>query len=153
MFLTSIIATNQACYHQAVIVPYVFAAVVLYGIDHIVRLVKLRICTARIRALPQLSTTRIEVSKLNAGWRAGQHVRLRVLSSGIGWFGWTENHPFTIASVSKTEEGLVLMCKSGGTWTRRLYQMAIASGYGEGGKGTGGNVRVMIEGPYGNSPS
>ena len=110
---------------------------------------KLRICTARIRPLPELSMTRIEISKLNAGWRAGQHVRLRVLSYGMGWFGWTENHPFTIASVSKTEEGLVLMVKKTGKWTSRLYDLAIASGYGENGKGTGGNVKVMIEGPYG----
>jgi ferric-chelate reductase len=93
--------------------------------------------------------TRIEISKLNAGWRAGQHVRLRVLSQGMGWFGWTENHPFTIASVSKTEEGLVLMVKKTGKWTSRLYDLAIASGYGENGKGTGGNVKVMVEGPYG----
>jgi len=67
----------------------------------------------------------------------------------MGWFGWTENHPFTIASVSKTEEGLVLMVKKTGKWTSRLYDLAIASGYGENGKGTGGNVKVMIEGPYG----
>ena len=113
------------------------------------RLVKLRICTARIRPLPELSTTRIEIPKVNAGWRAGQHIRIRVLSSGMGVFGWTENHPFTIASLSKTEEGLVLMAKKTGNWTTKLYKMAITSGYGEAGKGTGGNVNVMIEGPYG----
>jgi len=67
----------------------------------------------------------------------------------MGTFGWTENHPFTIASVSKTEEGLVLMAKKTGKWTTKLYEMAVTSGYGEGGKGTGGNVKVMIEGPYG----
>jgi ferric-chelate reductase len=124
-------------------------AVTLYGVDHLVRLVKMRICTVRIRPLPELSTTRIEVPKLNAGWRAGQHVRLRVLSSQMGWWGWTENHPFTIASVSETEEGLVLMCKKTGKWTGKLYDMALASGYGEGGSRAGGNVRATIEGPYG----
>jgi predicted ferric reductase len=67
----------------------------------------------------------------------------------MGWWGWTENHPFTIASVSETEDGLVLMCKKVGRWTSRLYDMAIANGYGEGGNGTGGNVKVMIEVPYG----
>jgi len=72
-----------------------------------------------------------------------------VLSSGMGWLGWAENHPLTIASVSHTEEGLVLMCKKTGKWTNKLYDMAVASGYGEAGKGTGGNVKVMLEGPYG----
>ncbi|KIM76946.1 hypothetical protein PILCRDRAFT_825962 [Piloderma croceum F 1598] len=143
LFLTAV------CFHKPVVIPYVFAAVILYGVDHLVRLVKMRICTVRIRPLPELSTTRIEVPKLNAGWRAGQHVRLRVLSSRMGWWGWTENHPFTIASVSETEEGLVLMCKKTGKWTGKLYDMALASGYGEGGSNAGGNVRAMIEGPYG----
>jgi len=99
--------------------------------------------------LPELSLTRVEISSLNAGWRAGQHVRLRVLSSGMGWFGWMESHPFTIASVSNTEEGLFLLCKKAGKWTGRLYDMAVASGYGEGARRTGGNVKIMVEGPYG----
>jgi hypothetical protein len=67
----------------------------------------------------------------------------------MGWWGWTETHPFTIASVSETEEGLVLLCKKAGKWTGKLYEMAIASGYGESGKGRGRNVMVMLEGPYG----
>jgi ferric-chelate reductase len=72
-----------------------------------------------------------------------------------GWWGWTENHPFTIASIPNTEDGLVLMCKqteSAGSWTTRLYDLAKASGYGhaESGKtAVGRNVKVMIEGPYG----
>lgn len=98
---------------------------------------------------PELSVTHVRVPSLNAGWRAGQHVRLRVLSSWMGWWGWTENHPFTIASLSNTEYGLILMCKQAGPWTTKLYELAKASGYGDCGKGTGVKVKVMVEGPYG----
>lgn len=139
----------QVCFHNPVIVPYVLAALAIYGLDHLVRLVKLRICIARIRPFPELEMTQVQVYNLNSGWRAGQHVRLRVLCSSMGWWGWTENHPFTIASVSSTEDGLVLMCKQSGAWTTKLYDMAKASGYGDSGKGVGRDVRVMIEGPYG----
>lgn len=142
---------DQVSYHKPVTVPYVLVAVGLYGLDRVVRLVKLRISSARIRPITELSITRVEVPNVNAGWRAGQHVRLRVLSSGMGWFGWLENHPFTIASVANTDEGLVLMCKKTGSWTSKLYQMAQHSGYGESGPAPGRNIKVMIEGPYGKS--
>jgi len=95
----------------------------------------------------ELESTRIEIPSLNSGWRAGQHVRLRVLSLGMGWWGWTETHPFTIANVANGPEGLVLIVKKSGTWTRRLYDIAKISGYTDG--GVGRQVKVMVEGPYG----
>ena len=111
--------------------------------------------------MPSLSSTRIEVPSLNSGWRAGQHVRIRIFSSSLGWLGWTESHPFTIASApvisSKQgrtvgEEGLILICKNAGGWTRKLYDMAKKSGYIEAGIADGVDigktVAVMIEGPY-----
>ena len=67
----------------------------------------------------------------------------------MGWWGWTESHPFTIASVSNTDDGLVLAVKQVGSWTTKLYDIAKASGYGQGGKMAGRKVKVMIEGPYG----
>jgi ferric-chelate reductase len=104
-------------------VEYVLAAVCIYGLDLVLRLLKTRICTARIQPLPQLAMTRIEIPRLNFGWRAGQHVRIRVLSSAMGLFGWAEMHPFTVASVSGSQDGLVLMCKKAGTWTSNLYEV------------------------------
>jgi ferric-chelate reductase len=139
--------------HNPAIVPYVLAAGIIYGVDHLIRLAKVRVCTARIKPFPELETTHLQIRNLNAGWRAGQHVRLRILSSGLGWWGWTENHPFTIASIPNTEDGLVLMIKHAGehkgSWTTKLYEMAKASGYGESGKIAGRRVKVMIDGPYG----
>lgn len=96
--------------------------------------------------MSEMEVTRVEVPYVNAGWRAGQHVRLRVLSFSLGWWAWTEVHPFTIASVSGSEEGMVLMCKRAGDWTRKLYDFAKSGGYTHGG---GRQVKVMLEGPYG----
>ena len=111
------------------------------------RILKSRITTATVLPMPELGSTRIEISKYNAGWRAGQHIRLRVLSSGMGWGGWAEVHPFTIASVSRGQEGIVLICKKTGTWTKSLYEIAQFGGYTKG--GIGREVTVIAEGPYG----
>jgi len=72
-----------------------------------------------------------------------------------GWLGWTENHPFTIASIPNTENGLFLMCRQTGTvgsWTTRLFDLAKASGYEHNERGKAAvdmDVLVMVEGPYG----
>ncbi|KAG5636484.1 hypothetical protein H0H81_007849 [Sphagnurus paluster] len=133
--------------HKPSMIPWLCGCMGLYGLDRVVRLLKTRISTAIIRPLPELNTTRIEIPNINRGWRAGQHIRLRVLSSGLGLFGWTEVHPFTIANVSGTEEGLVLLAKKSGRWTSALYDMAKTSGYTEAGHGH--RVKVAVEGPYG----
>jgi len=127
--------------------PYVLACSGIYGFDYLLRITKTRISRAFIRPLPEFGATRIEVPSVNAGWRAGQHVRVRVISSSMGWWGWTEVHPFTIASVAGGQEGLVLLCKKSGSWTSKLYEMAKVGGYTEG--GVGREVTIMIEGPYG----
>ncbi|KAG2143176.1 hypothetical protein BD769DRAFT_1625727 [Suillus cothurnatus] len=138
-----------ACYHVPACIPYVAAACVFYILDHVVRAIKTRVTTAKLRPLPELGITRVEVPSINAGWRAGQHVRLRVLSPSMGWWGWSEVHPFTIANVAETSEGMVLMCKKTGRWTDSLFSMAQTASYGETGKEVGRDVRVMVEGPYG----
>ncbi|KAF9239987.1 ferric reductase like transmembrane component-domain-containing protein [Melanogaster broomeanus] len=129
------------CYHETKCIPYVIAACVFYGLDHLVRAIKTRITTATLRPIPELGLTRVEIPSLNAGWRAGQHVRLRVLSTTMGLWGMTEVHPFTIASVTNTEEGLVLMCKKAGRWTSKLYEIAGTAAYGEQGREIGRSVQ------------
>ncbi|EIW75935.1 hypothetical protein CONPUDRAFT_85160 [Coniophora puteana RWD-64-598 SS2] len=149
-FGSLIVVLPALYYHKPSCIPYVIAACVFYGLDHLVRTLKTRLATARVRPLPELGITRVEIPNLNAGWRAGQHVRLRVLDGAMGWFGWSEVHPFTVASVARTPEGMVLMCKKAGRWTQALYGVAAAERYGgEGGKEVGRDVRVMVEGPYG----
>ncbi|KAK2464431.1 hypothetical protein APHAL10511_003579 [Amanita phalloides] len=147
--------------HNKPILPFIIALLVPYGFDYLFRFLKTRFVTATIRPLPSLSATRIEVPSLNSGWRPGQHVRVRIFSSALGWLGWTESHPFTIASApvisskhgrAVGEEGLVLICKKTGGWTGRLFDMAKRSGYIEAGIAEGVDigktVGIMIEGPY-----
>ncbi|KAI1792236.1 incomplete iron reductase [Ganoderma leucocontextum] len=148
--LSVVLLLVGVCNHYPVAVPSALCGVGIYGLDRVMRLVKSRVAMARLRPLPDLGVTRVEVPAINAGWRAGQHVRLRVLSWGMGWRGWAETHPFTIASVSRSPsgEGLVLLVKKAGDWTDKLYELAQRAEYGEA-NGLGANVRVVVEGPYG----
>ena len=127
----------------------------IYALDHLLRLVKTRIAVARIKAVPELGLVRLEVPSLNRGWRAGQHVRLRVISSELGLLGWTIAHPFTVANAAGSEsadkKGMTLLIKKCGKWTGKLYDAAGRAGYypTESGYGTVREMRVIVEGPYG----
>jgi len=135
-------------FHMPSTLPWVVFAAVIYGFDHLIRLLKTRICNATLRPIAELGITRIEIPHLNAGWRPGQHVRLRILSTGVGILGWTEIHPFTIASVNG--DGLTLMVKKAGDWTNAVYGMATKSdAIYSGGWGGEKKAKVWIEGPYG----
>ncbi|KAL6302891.1 iron reductase [Sparassis latifolia] len=155
VFLTShvvsaIVLLGATCAHEPWTIPYVAIAVGCYAFDRVLRIVKTRYTTAHLRTLTELNVTRVEIPTINAGWRAGQFLRIRVLSRGMGWFGWAESHPFTIASVSRSpgEEGLVLMCKKAGDWTGKLFELGKRAEYGEA-CGIGRDVKVLVEGPYG----
>ncbi|KAK2460220.1 hypothetical protein APHAL10511_007755 [Amanita phalloides] len=146
-------------FHEPTSLPFIVAASLIYLVDRALRLLKTRLATATVRPLPALEATRIEIPSLNGGWRAGQHVRLRVLSTSLGWFGWMELHPFTIASAPASsasitgDEGLVLICKKTGSWTSKLFEMTKAFRATESGSEAEMNiersVNVLIEGPYG----
>ncbi|TFY62033.1 hypothetical protein EVJ58_g4126 [Rhodofomes roseus] len=148
--IAAIVLLVALYYHEDFDIPYVAIVAAFYGVDRVLRLVQTRIVTAQLRPIPELGMTRIEVPSVNAGWRAGQHVRLRVLSTGMGLLGWTESHPFTIASVSKhpNEDGLVVMVKKAGDWTTKLYDVAQRTEYREV-RGPTRNIKVMLNGPYG----
>ena len=91
--------------------PYILIAGGLYLFDRLVRLFRTRYTTARITALSELGMTRVEVQGINAGWRAGQHVRIRILEKDLGGttkLGMLECHPFTICSVSEVSPVLII---------------------------------------------
>ncbi|KAJ3559281.1 hypothetical protein NM688_g432 [Phlebia brevispora] len=138
------------CIHMRFAVPYVAIAAGFYGADRVLRIVKSRAPVAHLQAIPDLSTTLIRIPAINAGWRAGQHVRLRVLSSGMGILGWAEVHPYSIANACEGagSDGLVLMAKKNGRWSRNLYELA-ERGDEQGWHQGGHRVRVIVEGPYG----
>lgn len=138
-----------ACwYHKSVMRPYLLAVLAFVTYDRVMRIAKSRLTEAYLRPLPELGVTRVEIPSINAGWTPGQHVRLRVFSSAMGLFGWWEVHPFTIASVSETREGAVLMCKKTGGWTSKLFEAAKMGGYAME-AGVERKVKVHVEGPYG----
>ena len=136
--------------HMRAAIPWVLAGAGVYLADLILRFLKTRLCTAHLSPLPELRATAIEIRTLTGGWRAGQHVRLRVFSRRMGWLGWVETHPFTIASASGAiaQRGLVLICKNAGRWTGRLQALAREEQM----DGSGLTLTVMVEGPYGKCP-
>lgn len=136
-------------------------ALAIYALDHVVRLCKTRICKAKLIAIPELQSTRIELPGIGAGWRAGQHVRLRILSPELGFLGCTIAHPFTIANApggtgtgggsGSGSGGLQLIVKKAGVWTSKLYDAAGRAGEYAGDDVVDGarEMRVIVEGPYG----
>lgn len=144
---------SKAAMHFESAVKYVLLGVVVYGVDHFMRIVKTRVTKARVRALPELGITEVELPTVTTGWRAGQHVRIRFLTTELGITSWSIAHPFTIANASESAggKGLTLLCKKAGRWTNSLYAAAErADHYGmEGGYGHYRKMNVMVEGPYG----
>ena len=113
------------------------ASAVTYCISHLFSACKTRFATAELTALSNDSTL-VSIPSLCTGWRAGQHVRLRIPGVGLS------AHPFTIAS-APDGEGMVLLCRISGAWTRKLHSYAWDPN-------TEQNTRkttVILEGPYG----
>ncbi|WRT68624.1 uncharacterized protein IL334_005602 [Kwoniella shivajii] len=133
--------------HVPVAIPFCIAAAIIYLISILCSLTKTRLAHAELHALPGAATTVVTIPALRSGWRAGQHVRIRI--PALGPSKGFESHPFTIAS-APDGEGLVLMCKRAGDWTDKLYELAQRSSdiedRAEGGKN---NATVILEGPYG----
>ena len=159
---SSVLTNSQTYKHAHSSLPYVLAAVGLYVFDHLARIARTRYTTGWLAAERALNggTTLVHVPYLRAGWRAGQHVRVRVVSNA--WFGWWATwlicraRPFTIAAGSDSG-GMMLPIKALGSWTRNLLRMAGDADDArpepkptdvEYGRGPAREVRVIIEGPY-----
>ncbi|KAH9074775.1 hypothetical protein EDB83DRAFT_2515632 [Lactarius deliciosus] len=158
--LTFVVVSLLAIYmHKHFIWPYILAAVALYVFDHVARAARTRYTSAWLTAETALNggTILVEVPSLGAGWRAGQHVRIRVI--GDTWFSWLATwlvgraRPFTIATGSNSG-GMLLVIKARGAWTRKLLRIAAAgdaagkSADAEGGCDGTREVRIIVEGPY-----
>jgi len=116
------------------------------------RMLKFRIKDATLVPVGNQMTL-INVHDCDAGWQAGQHVRLRVFFHGRIF----ESHPFTILNTpSPTSSGLKLGARAVGDWTRALNNYATSElerlGLHFEKKTTPGvPIQVMIDGPYGGS--
>ena len=166
-FFSLTLISSQSHYHRSACVPYVLTAVGIYAFDHLVRVVRTRYATGWLTAEHAVNrgTTLVHVPSLRTGWHAGQHVRVRVVSGG--WLAWLATwflcraRPFTIAARSDSR-GVMLQIKALGSWTRNLLRVADANNARparrpeyiptnvEHGRGSPREVRVIIEGPYGN---
>ncbi|WVN85368.1 uncharacterized protein L203_100513 [Cryptococcus depauperatus CBS 7841] len=135
-------------WHVDKAVPFCITALVFYLVSIVCSLAKTRLATAELHALPRSETTIVTIPALRTGWRAGQHVRIRV--PGLGLRYGFEAHPFTIAS-APNGEGMVLMCKGTGDWTKNLLEFAKDLKSGAPGSESGRNksVTVILEGPWG----
>jgi hypothetical protein len=165
--VSSSLIAAQTYKHAPTILPYIVAAAGLFGFDRVARIFRTRYTKALLTAEHALNggTTLVHVPSLGAGWRAGQHVRLRVVSGA--WFGWwttwlfDRGRPFTIAAGSNSA-GMMLSIKVQGSWTRRLLDMSGEAADArpkerfadtERGRGPSREVRVIVEGPYGKHKS
>ncbi|KAG8948220.1 hypothetical protein FRC03_000793, partial [Tulasnella sp. 419] len=149
-------------YHVETTIFWTIASGFILGIDHVVRIIKSNYTVAKLTALPKMNCTKIEIPELKRGWRAGQHVRIKLITTKLGFLSmFSAPHPFTIASVGEIDtakrengEGVVLYAQSTSktSWTGRLLTLAKgmnAEAADEKGLGNGSEIRVLIEGPYG----
>ncbi|KAJ9115815.1 hypothetical protein QFC22_004956 [Naganishia vaughanmartiniae] len=135
-------------YHSGDIIPYLIAIWGLILINIIFRTITTRYTVATLQALPGAESTLIIIPALTRGFVPGQHVRIRMWSllttrnRGMKWRDAMESHPFTISTPSDAGEGVTLVTKSAGDWTRAVYDLAVRDPAGV-------QVRCSIEGPYG----
>ncbi|MBW0499847.1 hypothetical protein O181_039562 [Austropuccinia psidii MF-1] len=106
--------------------PWIYACVTCTLLDGLLRLFNTRSKTARFTSLPGKVTV-VEVDGIGTGWRAGQHVFLRVCTPSYIF----EKHPFMITNAPASESPhrpsntLVLVSKGCGDYTRKLHQIGL----------------------------
>ncbi|KAG0149869.1 hypothetical protein CROQUDRAFT_668977 [Cronartium quercuum f. sp. fusiforme G11] len=164
-YITFTIALWQ---HVASSHNYIFFGAGCVMVDRLLRIFNTRWGTAHFTSLPG-SVTMIEVTKTGTGWKAGQHVFLRVYSPKY----ILEKHPFTIANAPAshspygTNNTLILVTKAHGDYTRKLHQVGLTKAalepecnynqdfkgddFGEQDPSIDSQLMVSIEGPYGSS--
>ncbi|KAJ7701243.1 ferric reductase like transmembrane component-domain-containing protein [Mycena rosella] len=140
--------------HTPFVTPWIIPSLVLYALDVLVRLLKLRIVAGRVRAYPG-GMSIISVPAATTGWRAGQHIRLRAL---VGGRTFAHAHPLTAlcAPLDTTclapPPGLLLAARACGPWSRALH--AFGQDFSENFEGAKGGsegraVYLVLDGPYG----
>lgn len=142
--------------HTPYAIPWVlYGAITVYALDLVIRFCALSTFTTASVTPLEDGMTQVWVHHVNSGWKAGQHVHLRIFSTPPASKGISkllrpfESHPFTIAasassdSLSSSATGFPLYVRSQGpgSWTGDLHSLK-----------AGSTCFVHIEGPYGVSP-
>ncbi|ETW79594.1 ferric reductase [Heterobasidion irregulare TC 32-1] len=144
------------CYHTIYASPWIYPPLAFYGLDLLMRMFRYRIKDATLVPADDQMTL-IHVRDCDGGWKAGQHVRLRVFFGGRVF----ESHPLTImnapaATSCTSTRTIALGARVKGDWTRALNRYAkeeqsrIAGALGEKKEDVAEiPVQVMLDGPYG----
>ncbi|MBW0508958.1 hypothetical protein O181_048673 [Austropuccinia psidii MF-1] len=103
-----------------------YFATSLLAIDYLLAFLKTSLRSAVFTSHPG-GLTQVEIDRVGEGWKAGQHVYLRVFNG----FRAFEKHPFTIANApaSASTTGrttLLLVIKSAGDFTRHVHHLGYA---------------------------
>jgi ferric-chelate reductase len=64
--------------HVPEALPYVLAGAGLYALELICRAFKTKVATAELKIMPGADSIVVSIPRIRTGWRAGQHVILRV---------------------------------------------------------------------------
>ncbi|KAG2008677.1 metalloreductase [Coprinopsis cinerea AmutBmut pab1-1] len=115
------------CYHSAnYLSPWIYPPLAFYGLDLMLRMFRTRIKDALLSPVNSQMTL-VHIPDCSDGWVAGQHVRLRVFSSGRVF----ESHPFSIftappglSCVTSLPAGINLGARVMGDWTKALNDYA-----------------------------
>lgn len=109
-------------FHRVAIRPYIMVAAAAVVFDALQGLIiKTRFKSAILKSVPG-NMTKIQVENAGDGWRAGQHVYLRILR-GRRMF---EKHPFTVANAPSSlspanhDHSLILVSKVAGDFTQAV---------------------------------
>ena len=89
-----------------------------------------RLQIAYLTPLSNSKSAVVHLPNIRSGWIPGQHVRIRVLTGGMGW-GAMECHPFTLASAAENGKGAKLVVKVAGDWTGKLFDVAQKKAFGD----------------------
>lgn len=154
--------------HIPVLKPIIYASTAFMVADYCLSYLKTSVRSAVFTSLPA-GLTKIEIDRLGEGWKAGQHVYIRVFNGRQSF----EKHPFTIvnapASLSPSRRtSLVLVVKATGNFTTHIHRVgyseaALIGGDLESIKGSvdeknlhelseaasDRRLAVAVEGPYG----
>ncbi|KAI0743320.1 ferric reductase like transmembrane component-domain-containing protein [Irpex lacteus] len=142
------------CYHTTYATPWIFPPLAFYGLDLLMRMFRYTIKDATLVPVDNQMTL-IHIHDCDAGWEAGQHLRLRVFFNGRLF----EAHPLSVVSAppsisSISTRTLTLAARVRGDWTRALNEYATGeqeriSCCKESAKNSGVPVQVMFDGAYG----
>ncbi|KAH9817684.1 hypothetical protein DFH28DRAFT_889675 [Melampsora americana] len=115
-------------FHRVAIRPYIIVAAAAVVFDALQGLlIKTRFKSAVLKSVPG-NMTKIQVENVGDGWRAGQHVYLRIMR-GRRIF---EKHPFTIANAPSSlspanhDQSLILVAKAAGDFTKTYISLTQA---------------------------